>query len=343
VTAAPTKTPTANPTFAPTPEATNPPKPVFAAEEFDLSLFTPVAEISTTVTLSPTTAPTAVPTSSGYKAVEVEKEVEVVEAALTFALSLIEAENPVMRQSLKNGFAFSLGLPPATVEVTHINGNAITAASRRTLSSSAHQPSTSLPAAKMPWLRQLADGVDITFSILSASSKPSQLDELKANVAEAAAEGSIVANVQKVAADKGVLTLSLLNMERAITEVAIVQKTQIIVVVEHVRETLSPTASPTPPTPAPTLEPTAASSGGTKWVRMVVGIVVAAVLLLTGFTCVRLRQRAARKSTSQTAPMEEAEAYAIDGGSEGAGRPYLIDANPMMGKSGLQQELVGLR
>ena len=93
-----------------------------------------------------------------------------------------------------------------------------------------------------------------------------------------------MANVQKVAADKGVLTLSLLNMERAITEVAIVQKTQIIVVVEHVRETLSPTASPTPPTPAPTLEPTAASSGGTKWVRMVVGIVVAAVLLLTGFT-----------------------------------------------------------
>lgn len=222
----PTRDPTTSPTFGPTVTATNPSKPVFVEADFDVSTFVVVsADEFDKQTLAPTPMPTPMPTEEGYTLVEVQTEVQVVEAAITFDLSVAEATNPVMRASLEAGFASSLGLEADAVTVTHVHGVAVSRRLHGIVSEEEQSESRSTAA---------TNGVDITFAVQAASNDAGEANALKQSVIDAAAEGSIVANVQKAASDNGVLTESLRDMERYhfITPEV---KTETVTLVQHVR------------------------------------------------------------------------------------------------------------
>merc|ERR1711865_436051 len=90
--------------------------------------------------------------------------------------------------ALTTGVANSLGKDPADVKITSIDGVAIT---RR---------------------RRLTD-VKIEFEVVSNSDDADAADQLKTDLETAATEGSIVANVQEAANEKGVLVQALQDME----------------------------------------------------------------------------------------------------------------------------------
>jgi hypothetical protein len=92
------------------------------------------------------------------------------------------------------------------VGVTHVDGVAVAQSStggRRTVLRRALSDANS-------------SNVAITFAVQSASNSTDQVEALKASMAEAASEGSIVANVQKEASANGVLTPALLAMNRTL-------------------------------------------------------------------------------------------------------------------------------
>jgi hypothetical protein len=193
-----------------------------------------------TVTLDPTGAPTAYPTLDGYAIVHVEKVVTVVEAALVFAVSEIEALDPVMQAVLSEGFADAIGLPYDSVRVSAVGSTLIF---RRLLG------------------RRLAS-TEIKFAIQSASSNTDQVTALRSSITAAATEGSIVANVQKKASSAGVLTANLKSQTRQLAAPTMTQSAKTITVPEAIRSntpapTMYPTFAPTPPTKYPTLAPTA--------------------------------------------------------------------------------------
>merc|ERR1712086_373069 len=162
--------------LAPTPEATNPPKPVFVADaaEFKVDALKEIqkAAKANPSTDAPTKSPTKHPTMVGYAVVEQEEEVKVIEAAVKLEITEEEAKAPAMINSIETGLADSLGFDADAVKVTHINNVPVAGATSR--------------------LRRLAGGVDITFTVESASSKDSAVADLQASLETAATEGSVV-------------------------------------------------------------------------------------------------------------------------------------------------------
>jgi len=231
----PTPAPTLYPTLAPTPEATNPPKPVFVtdAAEFKVDALKEIqkAAKANPSTDAPTKSPTKHPTMVGYAVVEQEEEVKVIEAAVKLEITEEEAKAPAMINSIETGLADSLGFDADAVKVTHINNVPVAGATSR--------------------LRRLAGGVDITFTVESASSKDSAVADLQASLETAATEGSVVANVQKQAAKKGVLSDSLAAMERKLPKPTVKKTTMKKKVSVMVRSN-----TPAPTTLAPTKPPT---------------------------------------------------------------------------------------
>jgi hypothetical protein len=143
--------------------------------------------------------------------VATQQEVTIVSTALLFPLTSEQVANPVLQASLAAGMAASLGLEADKVDVTHVNGVAL--ARRRRLGSDRALGGASDRA--LGGARKLAAAAaDVTFGIESASSKGTEVALLKEHVVTAATEGSIVANVQKQAAEKGVLVSALRDMER---------------------------------------------------------------------------------------------------------------------------------
>merc|ERR1712028_21309 len=139
-------------------------------------------------TRPPTNAPTKSPTNKGYKIVKRKQKRKAAEATLGFPLTTAEANNPVMQEALATGVANSLGKDPADVKITTIDG---------------------VPTTRR---RRLAD-IQITFEVVSNSADADAADQLKADLETAATEGSIVANVQEAANEKGVLVQALQDME----------------------------------------------------------------------------------------------------------------------------------
>jgi hypothetical protein len=249
----PTNAPTYFPTFDPTPAATMPSKPAFnpSDEEYNVAMMVVVSEsIVGKQTLAPTAAPTAHPTASGYSVVDQQQEVVVVTAALTFPLSTEEASDPVMRSSLEQGFAASLGVKPTKVRVTNINGESVVSARRRS-----RRRMQSWVREKIVSARVLESSTQITFEVDAPST--SAVATLKENVVQAATEGSIVANVQKSASDNGVLTPALAEMPRALDAPTVAEMTRTVAVAVAVRLTGAPVSAPTP---APTSEDDATES-----------------------------------------------------------------------------------
>lgn len=239
--------PTKFPTFAPTKEPLNPSKPVFDETQFDIS--TMIVGSVGSVTLAPTTAPTPSPTFEGYAAVLLPVVVQVVEVAVTFPLTPLQAADPVMKKSLADGFAKSLGFDPSAspdaVRVSTING----LPARRLLSDGSSSSNM---------LRRLNNhNTDIGFEVESASSQASQVEQLKTNIAAAATEGSLVANVQKEAATNGVLTTELKSMARVQTVTPVATQKTVQKLVQARTDTPQPTKNPTNSPTAPTAKPTA--------------------------------------------------------------------------------------
>jgi len=242
-------TPRPIPTLAPTPKPTNPPKPKFNKDDtqWDVSTYTVVSSL-VNVTASPTLSPTTPPTPAGYTIVKQKKTFQVAETSLKFPLSVDEASNPVMQEALTTGMANSLGLNPENVKIISINGEPLARSRRR-----------------------LTD-VDIKFQITSDDSDASAVQQLKADLETAATEGSIVANIQKAANEKGVLTTKLQSMKREldkpVVETKSVQKEVDVIVLKSLAtptatDTATPTAAPTAPAPsAPT--PTTPTAPPTK-------------------------------------------------------------------------------
>jgi hypothetical protein len=195
-------------------EEANPPKPEFNPAEFDVDAYAVTTDLAT-VTLAPTAPPTF---EEGVAMEAHEEEKVVVSADLAFPLSADEVSNPVMQASLETGFANSLGLAPEKVSITHIDGVSVDSA-------------TAQVSVRARTLRgRKLTGTAITFGIESASSSPEQVQMLKDSVVSAATEGSIVANVQKEAASKGVLIQALKEMERTLEPPALAQSTKTVTV-----------------------------------------------------------------------------------------------------------------
>jgi hypothetical protein len=197
-------------------------------------------------TIAPTAAPTAHPTEEGYTVVEQQQQAVVVAAAFSFPLSQEEAFDPVMRVSLEQGCAASLGVEPTMVRVAEINGQQVVRArgrSRRRMQSWVRE--------KVVFIRVLESSTQITFEVEAASAAASTVAALKEHLVQAATEGSIVANVQKSASDNGVLTPALAEMTRALDTPTVAEVAREVTVVVAVRPTGKPS---TAPTSAPTAE-----------------------------------------------------------------------------------------
>jgi len=213
----PTSEPTNLPTFAPTSRPTSP-KPAFIAADFAAVLTaTPVADsIVGTITLAPTPMPTSMPTTAGYQVVEKQENVKVLTTAISFPLTAVQAQDPVMKTSLEGGVASALGLSPSMVAVTHIDGQ--------------------------PVSRRLADAV-ISFEVQSPSSTSTAVADLRADMQTAATEGSLVANVQEHAMQNGVLVAALQSMDRDLGTLSVAESTKTVSVMTQ-EHTAMPTASP---------------------------------------------------------------------------------------------------
>jgi predicted SPOUT superfamily RNA methylase MTH1 len=138
-------------------------------------------------TRSPTVAPTKPPTKNGYRNKVVKQKRKAAKAKMKFSITVEEAKNPAMQEALEGGVAKSLGLKAGDVRIISIDG------------------------VKTSSGRRLTD-VDIEFEITAASDDVDAVNQLKKDLETAATEGSIVANVQEAASDKGVLVQSLSDM-----------------------------------------------------------------------------------------------------------------------------------
>jgi hypothetical protein len=200
---------TSNPTFAPTEAPVVPELPEFTAADFDVSATAVVADISA-VEAAVTAAPTFSPTYAGYETVAVVKEVATVKATVGFPLTQAEATNPVMKLAIESGVASSLGLPADLVKI--ISAGGVPIASRR-----------------------LAD-LDIEFEIQSpAGADETQAEKLKENLGTVATSGALVANVQKSAADAGVLVAALKDMPIVLDAPTVVVAKKSVTVYEQQR------------------------------------------------------------------------------------------------------------
>merc|ERR1711865_788469 len=138
-----------------------------------------------------------------------------------------EAKNPVMQDALTAGVAKSLGKDPADVKIISIDGVAV---SRRRLGDS-----------------------EIEFEIISSSNDAADADQLTADLEAAATGGSIVANVQEAANDKGVLVQALQDMPlEMVKPTVVVAEKEVEVEVEE--------KAPPPPTPSPSFSAASTSA-----------------------------------------------------------------------------------
>jgi hypothetical protein len=289
----PTNAPTIFPTFAPTTAATNPEKPAFDPTDakFDVATMDVIADsIIGKQTLAPTNAPTAYPTEEGYVVVKQQEEAVVVAAALSFPLSQEEASDPVMQHSLVQGFAASLGVEASKVHVTHVNGEPVATASARIRKRAL----------------QIASSVQITFEVESASATPATVASLKESVKQAATDGAIVANVQRVASENGVLTSALAGMSRTLDAPTVTEGTRTVSVNVAVRSTDTPTS-------APTIEDISShgmmsssslgskSSWGSKRTYIAVSVAGVLVVVMAGAMLVRAYPRQQEAETAKTA------------------------------------------
>jgi hypothetical protein len=124
---------------------------------------------------------------------EEEMETKAVVTAISFPVTLEEANNKVMQTAMTTGIATSLGLASTDVAIAKINGNTVAFRTRR-----------------------LATGIDIEFNIVSKSADAGTVAKLSADVKAAASDGALVANIQKKASDAGVLVASLEAMPRTV-------------------------------------------------------------------------------------------------------------------------------
>lgn len=183
---------------------------------------------------------------------------QAVTASMSFPISAKDAQKPVMQEVLTTALENSLGMAPKSVTIISIDGVKLR---RLTFGD-----------------RRLADKASIEFQIISNSNDASAVNQLKKDLEEAATEGSIVANVQKVASDKGVLIPALRNMPRAMPK-PVVKSTEVEVeVLVQVKSTPAPTAEP----PSPTLLPTTAPilSGASTGIRPPALMLLACSVLL---------------------------------------------------------------
>jgi cellulose synthase/poly-beta-1,6-N-acetylglucosamine synthase-like glycosyltransferase len=254
-TTAPSKSPSKFPTFSPTKMATNPTKPAFVGTAFELSSFTVKTDMEDGIigskTIAPTDEPTVHPTHEGYMSSTEEQTVAVVRVEFTMAVTPREAIDPVMTSALTLGLASALGLNQDQVGLTHVDGVVVNVRRRQLQYTS----------------RQLAASARTRFEIESASDDVTVVDQLRTDVKTAASEGAIVANIQKAASDRGVLTAALNAMKReqvlfsADVTVGAITKT-VDVQIRPGTPTPSPTLGPITPTTVPTAGP---SEGALDW------------------------------------------------------------------------------
>ena len=212
-TPAPTEPSTRSPTTITLPPTQSGRAP-FDAAKFKESL----AKLSTTedisdVTMAPSNAPTPAPTNAGFKVVEKAIDTEAVLASLKFDMAVKEAQNAVMQYSMRDGIAGAMRMLLQHVEIVKV-----TKSGRR--------------------LQSGGVGADVKFQITSPD--PDDVAQLEKDVRERAAEGAVVANIIKKAADNAVLTPRLKSMDIKVTVETSVVATQ-ITVTEVVKDDNAPT------------------------------------------------------------------------------------------------------
>ena len=147
--------------------------------------------------------------------------------SISFAMTAAEARHPVMMDALCTGVAMSLGMPKRNVNILTINGEQLGASERR---------------------RHLSNSsASVEFRTMSESDDAGAVAQLRSDLKAVATEGSLVANVQKAASEKGVLIVSLRDMVRSLPKPTV---NTVSVAVEMAVQV------PVPTTVAPSLAPT---------------------------------------------------------------------------------------
>jgi hypothetical protein len=245
-----------------------------------------------TATLAPTTSPTPAPTVQDYQWVSVQKEVVFLALALRLPVSKAVASTPVMQGVFVSGYAAALGIPESYVAIASIDGEPLAVSASRRLRSS----------------RRLleASDVSITFRIQSNTSDETALAALESNAVQAATEGSLAANIQDQAEERGVLVASIQTMTRQLSAPVVERSDPVLIdtLVMLRRNTAVPTTSPSVHVGAATIAPTFAPSGGTKQtvgkgkVLAIVNCVIIAVMA-AGFYIKSLRSKQAKSSVKE--------------------------------------------
>merc|ERR1712028_106687 len=120
-----------------------------------------------------------------------------VKAKVTFPVTLEQAKNPVLRQSIECGIGKSIGFGCSDVTVTGAGG--------------------------VSFRRRRLASVDVDFQIMSRSDDPSAVKDLSSALVSAATEGSLVASIQNEAEDNGMLLPALKAMQRELPKPSIME------------------------------------------------------------------------------------------------------------------------
>eukprot|EP00928_Gymnodinium_smaydae_P005452 TRINITY_DN11855_c0_g1_i5.p1 TRINITY_DN11855_c0_g1~~TRINITY_DN11855_c0_g1_i5.p1 ORF type:complete len:834 (+),score=118.66 TRINITY_DN11855_c0_g1_i5:1-2502(+) len=250
------------------------------------TVVTSLTVANTEITQQPTMAPTTLPTEAG-QTVEVQKQnVTKVETNLPVAYTLQEFEHPVAQEATRCGMAASLGYIDSGLGCDPVEIANYSEIPARRL----HEIAASAPG------RRLNTQVDVTFRIEARAQSTDVVNELKNILTKVATSGSLVANIQTQAADKGVLTESLKNAPRQLAaptfQVLVNVEKEVLVVVNYT---------------APEIAPPPADDSGDNAASVAIAVIVVVGIILCGIgglAVISLRRKRQGNNPDNSSPAE---------------------------------------
>jgi len=223
----------------------NPTKPIYTAEKKQ-ALKTKVAEAKPVdsaallkATNPPTKSPTPPPTKEGEEVVIEERKVSTVKATMPIAYTKKQIETPPVQKTLQEGMATTLGVDSKDVTVGEV-----TRRMRRLEGACEVTASGGCEEHCFKEANKCVALSKVEFVVVSKEAGTGALEKMKANIKEAAEEGSLIANIKSSAIDNGALTGAMKDMvdEVVVTTVTGTKTIEVAVV--------KPKPNTPPPAPA---------------------------------------------------------------------------------------------
>lgn len=188
-----------------------------------------------------------------------EKKVSTVKVEMPIAYTSTQLKTQPVQTSLEDGMATTLDVDSKDVSVREVT--------RRTRRLEGCEGSSEEGCdGDCLWdngANKCVDFSKVEFEVVSKEAGTGALDTMKANIEEAAKEGSLIAHIKSAAIDNGALTKGMQDMQDQVAVTTTTATKTIEVAVVKPASNLSPTKVPiTLPSSSPTPTPTTASGGG---------------------------------------------------------------------------------